>query len=244
MTDIAKILTYEIKKELADRYFGFRKLIEQDKEKLEKQIRHATLTIEQRICLDLARIYILLGDEKMIQEFLDLTGLEKKIFYDPYLLESLTIRKRVFQGVRSSGFTMASRYKNLLLDSYETLVKHVAIYHQDFGELLEARETIEEEIKLFYRKHDLGNIMSFLRSLDYSSSSAAAPLVPGSGLTHGVSLEDKLRVTPPNPLDQSLPIIPRLIPLSQIRRPLKRLAARAYKLRVERFIDLQQKSEE
>ena len=32
--DIAKVLSYEIKKELADRYFGFRKIIEDDKEDL------------------------------------------------------------------------------------------------------------------------------------------------------------------------------------------------------------------
>ncbi len=233
--DIAKILSYEVKKELADRYFGFRKLIEKDKEELERQIRQKNITIEQQICLDLARIYILLGEERMIQEFLALTGLEKKIFYDPYLLESQTIRKRVFQGVKATGFTMASRYKNLLLKGYETLEQHVAIYRQDFGALLQERDTIEEEIKLFYKKHDLGNIMSFLRALDSTSSSPAERLGEGAGFSPLGSLEDKLRVSPPQPLEQSLPIIPPLIPLRLIRKQLKQLAAKAYKLRINRF---------
>lgn len=233
--DIAKMLSYEVKKELADRYFGFRKLIENDKEELERQIRQKTLTIEQQICLDLARMYILLGDEKMIEEFLSLTGLEKKIFYDPYLLESLTIRKRVFEGVKARGFTMASRYKNLLLQGYETLEQHAARYRQDFGELLQERDTIEEEIKLFYKKNDLGNIMSFLRALDSTSSSPAERMGGGAGFSPLGSLEEKLRVAPPQPIEQYLPIIPPLIPLRLIRRQLKQLAAKAYKLRVERF---------
>lgn len=237
-SDIAKILSYEVKKELADRYFGFRKLIENDKEELERQIRRKSITIEQQICLDLARIYILLGDEKMVQEFLALTGLEKEIFYDPYLLESPTIRKRVFQGVKATGFTMASRYKNLLLNGYETLEQHVAIYRQDFGELLEERHTIEEEIKLFYKKHDLGNIMSFLRALDSTSPSPLARVGEGAGFSHAGSLEDKLRLSPPQPIEQSLPIIPPLIPLRRIRQQLKKLAAKAYKLRLERFVEL------
>lgn len=232
--DIAKMLSYEVKKELADRYFGFRKLIENDKEELERQIRLKTLTREQQICLDLARMYILLGDEKMIQEFLALTGLEKKIFYDPYLLESLTIRKRVFEGVRARGFTMASRYKNLLLQGYETLEQHVALYRQDFGELLQERDTIAEEIKLFYKKNDLGNIMAFLRGLD-STSSSPAERMGGAVFSPLGSLEDKMRVSPPQPIEQSLPIIPPLMPLRLIRRQLKQLAAKAYKLRVERF---------
>lgn len=37
-SDISNFLNYEIKKELADRYFGFRKLIEEDKALLAKDI--------------------------------------------------------------------------------------------------------------------------------------------------------------------------------------------------------------
>ena len=82
--DISKVLSYEIKKELADRYFGFRKLIEEDKQAFHREVRHCALTLEQKIGLDLALLYILLHDEDLIQRFLERTGLEEKIFYDPY----------------------------------------------------------------------------------------------------------------------------------------------------------------
>lgn len=233
--DIAKVLSYEIKKELADRYFGFRKLIEEDKKALDRQIRKHALTVEQQICLDLVRIYILLRDEGIIQEFCTLAGLRKAMFYDPYLVNSPTIRRRVFEGVRAGGLTMAARFRNLTLNSYETLVEHVTRYLERFGELLEERETIEEEIRLFYKQNDLGNIMTFLRSLDDRQSIGGSGLDIGVGMSSGQALEEKMRVTPPEPIEKSLPIIPPLVPLRRIRRPLKKLAERAYLLRKKEF---------
>ena len=50
--DISKVLAYEIKKEIADRYFGFRKLIEEDKNALARLIHKQSITIEQKIVVD------------------------------------------------------------------------------------------------------------------------------------------------------------------------------------------------
>lgn len=233
--DIAKVLAYEVKKELADRYFGFRRLIEEDKEALDRSIRQQSLTMEQQICLDLVRIYILLRDETLIQEFCELTGLKKAMFYDPYVVQSTTIRRSVFEGVRASGLTMAARFRNLILNSYATLVEHVDRYLKRFGELRTERETIEEEIRLFYRQHDLGNIMTFLRGLESPAAVGGNPLDSGPSFGAGAGLEEKLRVVPPEPIEKSLPIIPPLVPLRRIRRPLKKLADAAYQRRKQEF---------
>ena len=227
--DIAKILSYEIRKELADRYFGFRKLIEEDKQALGDQVRRYTITIEQQICLDLVRIYILLKDKILIDAFLEITGLDEEIYYDPYIVESPTIRQRVFQEIKARGFTQSSRFVNLLLDSYSSLVDHVERYGDKFWELLESQETIEEEIKLFYQKHDLGNIMGFLRSME-TGSSASSVMDTGVGVGSSKELEKKMRLEPPQPISQLLPIIPPLVPLQRIKKPLKRLAKQAYRL--------------
>lgn len=230
--DIAKILSYEIRKELADRYFGFRKLIEEDKQALGDQVRQYTVTIEQQICLDLVRIYILLKDKKLIDTFLEITGLDEGIYYDPYIVESPTIRQRVFQGIKARGFTKGSRFVNLLLDSYASLVDHVEKYRKKFGELLESQETIEEEIKLFYQKHDLGNIMGFLRSMD-AGDSAPSVMDTGVGVGSSKELEKKMRLEPPQPISQVLPIIPPLVPAHLIKKPLKRLAKQAFRSQKE-----------
>ena len=86
-------------------------------------------------------------------------------------------------------------------------------------------ETIKEEISIFYRKNDLGNIMHFFRSMDGSHDSALF-----GGIQSGVTdkLEESLRIEAPSPIEQSLPLIPPLMPLKSVSKQLKRLAERAY----------------
>jgi hypothetical protein len=225
--DIAKVLTYEIKKELADRYFGFRKLIEEDKLDLDRKLRHYSITIEQKIGIDLSRIYILLGDEELIRQFLEMTGLEERFFYDPYILSSPTIRKRVFEGIKARGFTPARRFKNLILDGYESLYGHVGQYREKFSEMLENEEIIKEEIKLFYQKNDLGDIMGFLRGLD-TAPGFGSGLDGGPGIVSPGHFEKKMQVEPPRSIEQVLPVIPPIMPPAKIRRKLKRLAKEAF----------------
>lgn len=233
--DISKFLSYEIKKELADRYFGFRKLIEEDKQALDKQVRLYTATIEQLICLDLVRIYILLKDKNLIDIFLDLTGLDEEIFYDPYVVESPTIRQRVFEGVKARGFSRAGRFVNLVLDGYDALTAHVERYRKKFEELVEDQEAIQEEVKLFYQKHDIGNIMGFLRSLDSSASEYSSIMDSDVGIGSSRELEKRMHVKPPVPIEQAMPIIPQLVPLSRIRKQLKKLARQAYRVHKDEF---------
>lgn len=233
-SDISKVLTYEVKKELADRYFGFRKIIEEDKEALRDKVKLHTVRIEQEICHDLVRIYILLNDRGLIRTFLDLIGLDEEVFFDPYLLESPTIRQCMFGNVKTRGLTRAGRFKNMLLDGYELLARHAEAYRKQFGELVEEQEIINEEIKLFYKKNDINNIMDFLRALD-SASSSMNSLNSVVELGASERLAQKMRVEPPEPIEKILPVIPPLIPLSQLRKKLKKLAERAYKLHGGRF---------
>lgn len=223
--DIAKVMAYEIKKEMADRYFGFRKLIDEDKQKLASQISRQTMTSEQRIVLGLARIYILLKDQGLIKRFLALSGLEEELFYDEYLVSSPTIRARVFAGIESRGLTRAGRFKNLLLDCYEVLVADVDGYRENFGDLLARREVIQEEIKLFYQKNDLSGMLGFLRQLDGDDNAGlAGPVVAKVG----ENLEDKLKVEPPEAIERHLPVIPPLVAPGRIRGELKKLAEEAW----------------
>jgi hypothetical protein len=226
--DLNKFLTFEVKKEMADRYFGFRKLIEEDIHDYDDQVLASFPRLEQKIGFDLVRIYILLKDETLIHEFSQLTGLQQMIFYDPYFTESLTIRKRVFAGQRIRGLTRARRFKNMIFDTYEKLTEDINEYRENMTKLAGERETIVEEIRLFYKKHDLGTMMDFLRGLEgtgmYTSGSMAGGLNPQTGTL----LENKLRVQPPPPVDELLPVIPLVTPLNEIKGPLKKIIKRAY----------------
>ena len=232
---IDDVLSYEIRKEIADRYFGFRKLIEEDTLDMNEKIRQHSVILEKRICFELVRIYSMLKDEELINEFIDLTGWKEKLYYDPYLTESFTIRKRVFQGIKIRGLTRAGRFKNLLADSYDRLVIHVDQYRQKLQELIESRELIDEEIKLFYRQCDIGNIMCFLRNLDANCATDSM----GDGAEAGLNdaYAKKMRVKPPLPIEQQLPIIPPLIARPRISKELKILIDKAYRLHGDHFLD-------
>lgn len=223
---ITDALTYEIKRDIANRYFGFRKLIEEDTLALSEKICQYSVILEKRISFDLIRIYILLRDESLIQEFLSLTNIPEDIFYDPYLAQSETIRQRVFEGVRFRGLTKRGCFANAVVDCYERLVEHVEQYREKFAELVSCQELIHSEIDLFYKKNDLSSILGFLRSLGDSANSC---LQGGMEPHISTDLEDKLKITPPAPISQSLPVIPPLVPLPAIRQQLNKIINTAFK---------------
>lgn len=227
--DITKVLALEVKKEMADRYFGFRKLIEDDIQDFDDQVIASHVRLEQKIGFDLVRLYILLKDETLIHEFFQLAGLDQLIFYDLYMTESPTIKKRVFANQKIRGLTRAGRFKNMILDTYQILTDDINEYRENMMKLSEERETIAEEIRLFYKKHDLGTMMDFLRGLDgdgvYTSGTMAGGLNPQTGS----NLDQKMRVKPPPPIDDLLPEIPPVVPLSEIKKALKNIIDRAFK---------------
>lgn len=231
---IEDFMAIELKKEIAERYFGFRKMIENDTLDLMQKMQYQLTILEKRISFDLIRIYILLKEDGLIQRFMELTGWEERLFYEPYITESETIRKKVFTGVKIRGLTRSGRFKNLVFDAYQRLVAHVQHYRENLEEIEISRETINEEIKLFYRENDIGNIMGFLRSIDTGGECEnTMGIKPQNGSAE--CFENKMRIEAPPPIDQELIDIPPLIPLPNIKKELKKLVDRAYRLHGEIF---------
>ncbi len=230
MQDIDKILSLEIKRELAGRYFGFRKLIEDDIKDYDQQVLNSFYQLEQNIGFNLIRLYILLNDEDLIHNFFQLAGFRDDIFFDPYLLESRTIKKRVFKNIKTRGITRSQRFKNLFFDLYTELTLCVKEYRTTLGKLALEQATITEQIKLFKRKHDLGTIMDFLRGLDATTTKGTGYAEGTPLMQHGSSLEKKMQMEPPQPVENILPVFPQLTPLKTIKTDLKKLIKRAFEL--------------
>lgn len=234
--DFQDLLALELKKEIADRYFGFRKLIEEDKLEFSEKARQYSFILEKRIIFDLIRIYILLQTDPLVHRFLTLAGLPPDFFYDPYLTESPTIRARAFEGVRPHGLTRASRFRNLFFDCYQRLELHVGQYREKFAELQGYQKEINEEIDAFYRKNDLGSIMGFLKAL--GDKNRAGDMEGGMETGMAQSLEVKMRIEPQLPVEHYLPIMPPLPVLSTIHEELKKLVQDAYLLHGPRILAL------
>ncbi len=228
MEDFAKSLTFEVKKEIADRYFGFRKIIEEDSDDYQQEVIKTALTLENKIGFDLLRIYSLLRTDELIKQFYRLTGLGEVLFFDPYVSNSVTIRKRLFEGLELRGFFSRSRFYNMFFDVYKSLYQHVNEYRKQLAALIEEHEVIEEEIKLFYQKNDISGIMLFLRNLEGNSptSGSMSGTIDSGG---SITMEQKMRIHPPQPVEKFLPILEEIPELSTIKKELTRLVKSAYK---------------
>ncbi len=231
--DIDEMLSFEVKKEIADRYFGFRKLIEEDIEDFDNQVMTAFRRLEQKIGLDLVRLYILLKDEQVIHDFFQITGLKERLFFDPYLAESPTIRKRVFAGIMAHGLTRKSRFRNMVAETYQALTEHIDDYEENLQKLSDEQQTIAEEINLFYRNNDLSTIMTFLRGLGGSGSYKAGAMEGGLTPQTGAGLDKKMHFKAPPPVEELLPTLPKIRPYKEIKKELLKVIDRAFELRGE-----------
>lgn len=240
-SDITDYLAYEVKKEIADRYFGFRKLIEDDTLDYHEKIKQYSYILEKRISFDLIRLYILLKDPVLVHTFCEQAGLEEKLFYDVELSQSETIRVRVFQGVRFHGFTKSGRFKKFGLECYKRLTENVEQYGKKIEELRDMQETISEEIKIFYRKNDISAILSFLRSM--GDSSLSSQMAGGMEIGMAESLEKKLEIKPPFPIEQYLPKIPNIKSPDLIHKDLIRLIKEAYSRQNDQILAIFSKKE-
>lgn len=224
-SDITDFLNFEIKRELAERYFSFRRLIEEDTQSLNESISDF-LFIEQKVTIDLTRIYILLNDPDLIWEFLYLSGLERDFFLDMYIKDSPAIKARLFKDVKAWGLTWSGRFTKMFLACYDDLVVHVDEFRENYAKLANSHGILAEEINLFYRKNDISTIMGFLRGMN--SGNGVGGKLEGA-ITSGFneSMEDKMRIKPPQPLEKILTVLPPLVPAEQIKKELKKLASAA-----------------
>ena len=230
------VMAAELKQEIAGRYFGFRKLIEEDSQDYAQKVREHSFILEKRISFDLIRIYLLLRDEELIQDFMTLAGLNERLFFDHYLLESATIQERVFECQRFKGWTRKGRFIRYFFTCYENLAFHVKVFDGKVRELEKLQGAITEEIRYFYQQNNMSAIMAFLRSLGDQRATGAMQGGMEIGLADG--LESKLLIQPPAPIEQLLPIIKPLPPLAEIKGPLKKLVKAAYGCQIPAILEI------
>ena len=223
MEDITQFLAFEIKKELADRYFGFRKRIEEDTTAYTAAVELCSMELENKVGPALIRCYILLRRQELIFRFIDLLNLPRDFFYDAYTITSPTIIRRSLAGRKAHGLGWKHRYFNLFYDSYNELAAQIASYCKEVDDLIEEHETISEEIRLFYRKNDIDSIIDFLHRLDNPDGSTSNLMQTGKVVGSRQSLESKLRLRPPPPASELLTVIPEIPDLKSIRPALKKL---------------------
>lgn len=221
MESIDNILSLEVKREIAQRFFGFRKTIEEDSAAYLQKVRETADELEHNVGHELVRIYNLLNSPALLHRFFQLTGLPERLFLDSFI-NTAPRKDDIFTSQKLRGLTRKGCHLNMFFDSYGRLYRAIGHYRSAFEQLAEDHETIRQQIEIFYRKNDIQTIFSFLRGLDPNLTDIS-PIGPG----FSEDLEAKLRLSPPAPVDELLPEIPAIPSSKAIRRKLRELVARA-----------------
>ncbi|MGB3226155.1 MAG: hypothetical protein WBB23_25430 [Desulforhopalus sp.] len=229
MDDLTKALTYEIKQDIAHRYFGFRKRIETESNQYLEKLQNVDQDYINGIQTDVQRMQCLLRKEALFLSFMKYTELPAAIinFADP---QAFIKCRLLFENLKGEGLTRKRRYRNLVYQTYNSLACNVAGYQHIFVKLEEEHEEICKEIDIFYRKNDLSGILNFLRALDNPDESRSGILyADGAGLASG-NLDREMRITPPPPVSTRMHSLKQLLPLKEAKPMLNDLIKQAYPL--------------
>ena len=227
--DISKALTYQVKKEIAERYFGTRKVIEQDIAALKKIIDRINDMYENRLGTAFVRIYSLLMDRDTVELFIDLIGWDEPRFYDRYVSESVTIRKRLIQNkLHAHGWMKKSKFVNMVLDSYRILYREYLKIAELEAEAREEIEIIREELKIFRGKYSLDEIMSFVRNLDFEGQGLAKIMGGKVDVLDVDEIAGKMDIGDVEDVEKNIPLIFPVPEPDQVEKELEKLAESAY----------------
>ena len=228
MADIGKALSYQIKKEIAERYFTYRTIIEEDQLELEKLISRCRDFFETNVRESLMRIYILLQGSSLTDEFMKLISWEEKPFIEDCKGYSEEDQNALFEGFTKRGLTSSSRKQNLFLDCYSRLYDDVRAYKGLGMDVKDEAEVINQEIAIFKEKFSLDEILIFIRTLDKTSDLGGilGENLPSASQT---DIEERLEIKEVPDPEEMLPRVPEIPPVSQIKRELKEIAKKAYK---------------
>lgn len=226
MENIENILTLEVKREIANRYFGFRRIIEEDTENYLTEVRATAKHLEKTVGHELVRIYHLLDRQDLLSRFFSLTGLPEGLFQDAYI-NTEPVKSEIIAQQNFRGITRKRCLRNIFFDAYDRLHSAIIAHREICDALEEEQKTIGEQIRLFYRKNDINTIFHFLRGLDSTTMDLGSTAITNE---YSGSLEAKLQIESPPPVEDLLPQLPAIPPLKKLRKDLKALVSKAYDL--------------
>ena len=227
--DIEKALAYQVKKEIAQRYFRLRKLIEDDSNNLKELIKQLNEIYHKDIKESLLRIYSLLIDEELIKEFVSKLGLSHIPFLKEFKELSQEDKKRLLKNIKGSGWFKINKYSNKLIKAYEDFYEKWQDYFDLKEEILDELAIVKEELDHFKKNYSLDEIMHFLRGLNLEDEAMKGALGAGIDVRKSDSFDQEMALDVDlKRLMSSIPELDKIPPVEKISKTLKKLAKKAY----------------
>jgi hypothetical protein len=224
--DIAAALAYQVKKEIAENYFGARRELEEEREELLAQGRKIQKAWEQEVQSVLRMIVALFPDPEKGRAFLTLSGQED-------LTEANAASSpRIFSEAQAAcrlplTFTSRGKYRALIERLYLLALERSRRVLEKHGTWRKKISLHNEEVLKFGASFNLTEILSFLKALEGADELKG---VLGENLDPRAvpELEKKLRL---KTLPAALPGVsgPRDLPeFKRVREALRDLADRSF----------------
>lgn len=230
MEDFANAIAYEVKQEIADRYFGFRTRIENQVKEYLAKMQDTSKEFSAGIQLDLFRMQFLLQEPQLFRSFLRLIDLPLEEAINICSREASPKGKELFTAMRGEGFTRWRRFRGLAMLVYRSLAENIETYRDIYLLLQEEHTEICTEIDKFQHQNDLSEILSFLRNLDCPDTERLKFLHSNSALQPCEALAQDLRIALPAPVTEIMILLKAPPPLKQIKEPFTELLKQALAL--------------
>lgn len=193
MEDLASALSFELRHEVATRYFGFRTQIERETNSYLSQLNSFDHTFQQPLLNALDLVNRALISPEFYKSFCTVLDLE-------FLYENAnepTPQSLPFPAeVRGVGLTRRGRYRDLCRRLTESVLTCLLMYQKEQTSLEEEYRHICHQMRTFERQNDLSLILSFFRQLD----GRVEEQFPGLSISSDVSpatLNQELQFHPP-----------------------------------------------
>lgn len=225
MGDIAAALAYQVKKEIAENFFGTRKQLEEERGELLREEEELLREWAEKVIPIFLKIRLFLVGEEEGQAFLSLIGepgIDEKGKREDSSLPSAEVNPL---PAPSFGWTRKGKYRKHIFTLYRTAWAEAQILEERFRALVQKVALFNEDLTHFNDAFSLSEILSLTGALEEGNE---AKCVLGESCEPAAvpQLEEKLRIRPLSLSRSSLPTLP---PLSEIRKPLKELIHRSFR---------------
>lgn len=158
-------LKIQIKKEIVDNYFADRVYLEEETELLRQEAESYRKEYEL-LGRRFMALYHALGSEAGCRLFMDVLNLENWPFYEQYCALANGEREELVKSCRIRGFTAYRRFRNRILDLYESLHRDSVMLRESFDKIQTHLKLFNEDIDKFNLSYDFGLIAAQMEALE------------------------------------------------------------------------------
>ncbi len=220
--DIASALAYQVKKEIAENYFGTRKILEEERNDLIRQEKKLEKASQQEVLPILIRIHHLFMGEEEGQSFLDLLQRGDLIESAKQAIQDRGINPSPIPSDFPFAFTAKGKYKSLIFTLYHMAKAKIDELLEEFNILQKQAALFNEDLTKFKSSYSLPDILSLIKSIE-GADGLKGVLGENTDPRSVPLLEEKLLLRPLDFSREKVLVLRALPNVTEIQEPLNRL---------------------